>query len=209
MNRIGIYGGTFDPPHAGHIAIARQALKQLSLTRLYFVPACIPPHKTLRPSTPAKHRLAMVKLATAGQKEFQISAVELQRRGVSYTIDTLKYFRKRFPSAELILIIGADNLAQFDAWKSPKEILKLASLAVYKRRGFNRSLMSKKTIAVSLKGRIYPISSTEIRKKLKKELSVSRLISKPVFKYIQDNSLYRSDSKTVLERKHEINCAHR
>jgi nicotinate-nucleotide adenylyltransferase len=210
MKRIGIFGGTFDPPHKGHIAIALQALKQLSLNTVYFVPAYLPPHKLQHASLTAKHRLKMVKLALAGQKEFKVSTIELRRRGISYTIDTLKGFKKRFPKAEFILIIGADNFAQFSTWKSPKAILQLASLAVYKRREFNQSLKNQ-TIAFELiKGQLFQVSSTEVRGRIEKGLSISRLIPKSVLLYIEKHSLYRSGMIRVRKRtKNEINCAHR
>ena len=135
--RIGIFGGTFDPPHKGHLAIAEQAIKQLGLDSVYFVPAYIPPHKQQHSSTTAQHRMRMLKLAVRGRKKYRVSALELKRGGISYTIDTLKAFKQRFPHIDFVLILGADNLLQFQSWKSPKTILQLSSLAVYKRKGFN------------------------------------------------------------------------
>ena len=190
MKSIGIFGGTFDPPHKGHIAIAEKAMKQFSLNTIYFVPAYLPPHKLKRQSMTAKHRLTMVKLAIDGHKDFKVSAIELQRRGISYTVDTLKSFKRRFPKAALILIIGADNLEQFQSWKSTKAILQLASLAVYKRRGFSRALMNHDIAFQPIKGKLLQVSSTEIRKKLMKGSSVSKLISLSIEKYIKRHSLY-------------------
>jgi nicotinate-nucleotide adenylyltransferase len=209
MKRIGIFGGTFDPPHKGHIAIAEKAMKQLSLDKIYFVPAYLPPHKLQHYSTTAKHRLTMVKLAIDGHKNFKVSAIELQRRGISYTFYTLKAFRNRFPDAALILIIGADNLEQFQSWKSPKAILKLATLAVYKRRGFNQLLKNQNIEFQPIKGQFLHVSSTEIRKRLKKGLTVSRLISKPIERYIKRHSLYLHTYPIDLKNKlNEINRTH-
>ncbi|MCX6121495.1 MAG: nicotinate-nucleotide adenylyltransferase [Ignavibacteriales bacterium] len=190
MNRIGIFGGTFDPPHKGHLAIAKQAKKQLGLHCVYFVPAYIPPHKQQHSSTMAQHRLKMLKLAVSGKKEFKVSTIELRRRGISYTVDTLKTFKRRFPNAELILIIGADNLAQFNSWKSPKRILKLASLAVYKRKGFRLLLKDSSIDYFLLKGRMLCISSTEIRNRIKMGFPIRGLVPNALIRYINQYSLY-------------------
>ncbi|MBN1397123.1 MAG: nicotinate (nicotinamide) nucleotide adenylyltransferase [Bacteroidetes bacterium] len=187
---IGIFGGTFDPPHKGHISIAEKAMKQLSLSVIYFVPAYLPPHKLDRDFVTAKQRLAMLKLAVKGHRNFKISTIELKRRGISYTIDTLKTFKSRFPKADFVLIIGADNLAQFYSWKSPKEILKLASIAVYKRKGFNRSFKKKDIAFQKIKGDLLQVSSTEIRQRLRNGVSVTKLLPKQIMQYIKRYSLY-------------------
>jgi len=209
MKRIGIFGGTFDPPHKGHIAIAEKAMKQFSLNRIYFVPAYLPPHKLNRNFITVKQRAAMVRLAIRGHNNFKISTLEMQRRGISFTVDTLNAFKNRFPDAELILIIGADNLEQFQSWKSPKRILQLAALAVYKRRGFGRSLKNQDIAFEPIEGRFFEISSTEVRKRLGKRLTVSKLIQKPVERYIKHHSLYLHLNPVDGKRKiNEINCAH-
>lgn len=190
MSRIGIFGGTFDPPHKGHIAIAEQAKKQLGLDYVYFIPAYIPPHKQQNLSATAKHRMRMMKLAVSGKKEFKVSAIELKRRGVSYTVDTLKAFKHRFPKSDLVLIIGADNLAQFNSWKLPKTILQLTSLAVYKRKGFSVSLKENTFDFILLKGRMLQISSTEIRNKIARNLKIKDLVSRSIVQYIHQHSLY-------------------
>ena len=190
MKRIGIFGGTFDPPHKGHIAIAEQAKRQLGLDCVWFIPAYIPPHKHQHSPTSAQHRLKMIKLAISGRKKFKISAIELKRRGISYTIDTLKVFKQQFPEAELVLIIGADNLSQFNAWKSPRTILQLASLAVYKRKGFNPSLKDSAIDFILLKGRMLRVSSTEIRNRIEKGLPIRALVPNPIVLYIKRHSLY-------------------
>jgi nicotinate-nucleotide adenylyltransferase len=209
LKRIGIFGGTFDPPHRGHIAIAEKAMKQFLLNKIYFVPAYLPPHKLNRNFVTAKQRLSMARLAVKGHKNFRVSTVELERRGISYTIDTLKAFRHRFPDADLVLIIGADNLEQFQLWKSPQKILQLAALAVYKRRGYNRSLKNKDIPFQPIKGRLYRISSTEVRKKLGNKSSVSKLLPEPIERYIKRHSLYLHSSPAAGKRNiNEINCTH-
>jgi nicotinate-nucleotide adenylyltransferase len=138
----------------------------------------------------AQHRLKMMKLAVHGKKEFKVSTIELKRRGISYTVETLKTFKRRFPKAELVLIIGADNLAQFHSWKSPKTILKLASLAVYKRKGFSLFLKDSSIDYVILKGRMLCISSTEIRNKMKMGFPIRDLVQNSIILYINQHSLY-------------------
>ena len=207
MRRIGIFGGTFDPPHKGHSAIAEEAMKQLSLDTIYFVPAYVPPHKLHHYSMTSEHRLAMVKLAIDGHKDFKVSTIELQRRGISYTVDTLKAFRSRFPNADLILILGADNLEQFQLWKSPETILQLASLAVYKRRGFNQSMKNQSIAFQPIKGKLHQVSSTEIRNRLMKGLAVSKLLSRSIERYIKRHSLY-SQSIVLKRNRNEINRTH-
>jgi nicotinate-nucleotide adenylyltransferase len=209
IKRIGIFGGTFDPPHKGHIAIAEKAMKQFSLNKIYFVPAYLPPHKLNRNFVTAKQRLAMARLAVKGHKNFRVSTVELERRGISYTIDTLKAFRRRFHNADLILIVGADNLEQFQSWRSPQKILQLAALAVYKRKGFNRSLKCKDIPFQPIKGRLYRISSTEVRKRLGNKSAVSKLLPEPIERYINRHSLYLHSSPAAGKRNiNEINRTH-
>ena len=133
MKRIGIFGGSFDPPHLGHLVIAALAVRTLKLDVVYLVPAYQPPHKAGRHASTARDRLAMTKLSVRGNSNLRVSDIEIKRRGVSYTIDTVRAFHRRFPSAELFLIIGSDSLRQFQSWKEPEGILALATLAVYRR----------------------------------------------------------------------------
>jgi nicotinate-nucleotide adenylyltransferase len=209
VKRIGIFGGTFDPPHNGHIKIAERAMKQFHLKKVYFVPVYIPPHKRLLSSTTAQQRLKMVRLAIEGRKGLKISDIELKQQGISYSVLTLKAFKRRFPHAEFVLIIGADNLAQFYAWKSPKTILRLASLAVYRRKGFSRSLQNQRIAFDTIKGQLFHVSSTEIRKRVEKGLSISTRVPYQVRKYIKRKSLYLNLSTIGRKRNtHENNCAH-
>jgi len=200
-------GGTFDPPHNGHIAIAEQVLRQLGLECVYFIPAYIPPHKQQSSSTTAHHRLNMMKVAVRGKKELKVSPIELRRRGISYTVDTLKVFKKRFPNSQLVLLIGADNLLQFNSWKSPKTILQLASLAVYKRKGFQ--LPSKKSTIdfILLKGRMLLVSSTEIRNKIEQGLPIRALVPDSVALYIKQHSPYSILSH--ISHKRQLHENHR
>jgi nicotinate-nucleotide adenylyltransferase len=203
--RIGIFGGTFDPPHKGHMAIADQAMKQLGLDAVYFVPAYIPPHKQQYSSTTAQHRMRMLKLAVRGRKKYRVSALELQRRGISYTIDTLKGFKQRFPNYDLILILGADNLLQFHSWNSPKTILQLASLAVYKRKGFSLPLKERSVDFILLKGRMLRVSSTEIRNKIGNGIPVRTFVPHSIVRYIKQHALYSTPTYVPPIRQYHEN----
>jgi nicotinate-nucleotide adenylyltransferase len=204
--KIGIFGGTFDPPHKGHLALARRAKKQFHLDSVYFVPAFIQPHKLQHTSSTAQHRLAMVKMVLAGKQEFKVSDIELKRRGISYTVDTLKWFKKQFPTAEFVLLLGADSLEQFMTWKSPKTILRLASLAVYKRHGFHESFKKSIIAFKPIKGQLLQVSSTEVRNRMRKGMPISRFITKDVLQYIKKHSLYRPITVVRKRKRHEINC---
>lgn len=192
--RIGIYGGTFDPPHIGHMRIAEQAKKQLHLDKIYFIPAYIPPHKIRRQTTSGRHRIAMIKLAIGKRKYFHVSTIELRRKGVSYTIDTIRSFQKKYPHSELTLIIGADNYLQFKTWKSPEKIKAVCSLAVYKRKGSPTIPRSTNPGITNVNGRFLNISSTEIRKLVFLRRSISKYAPLSVARYIKQNFLYSKQS---------------
>jgi nicotinate-nucleotide adenylyltransferase len=205
LQRIGVYGGTFDPPHKGHLAIAEQAMRQLGLDTVYFVPAFIPPHKQQNLSATAQHRIRMLTLAVRRRKNFKVSSLELKRRGISYTIDTLKTFKRRFPNSDLVLIIGADNLVQFQSWKSPKTILQLSSLAVYKRKGCNLSFSSGPVHYALLKGRMLRFSSTEIRDKIRMGHSIRAFVPLSIVFYIKKHSLYSTLKPVPPKRQYHEN----
>jgi nicotinate-nucleotide adenylyltransferase len=203
--RIGVFGGTFDPPHKGHLAIAEQAMKQLGLDMVYFVPAFIPPHKQQHSSATAQHRMRMLKLAVRRRKKFKVSSLELKRRGISYTIDTLKAFKQRFPKSDLVLIIGADNLVQFHSWKSPKTILQLSSLAVYRRKGCTLSFHDGPMHYTLLRGRMLRLSSTEIRDKIRMGQSIRMFVPHSIVFYMTKHSLYSILKPVPQKRQYHEN----
>ncbi|HVP15128.1 MAG TPA: nicotinate-nucleotide adenylyltransferase, partial [Terriglobales bacterium] len=129
MRRIGIFGGTFDPPHFGHLLLAAWARERLRLERVLFVPTGTPPHKARR-LTSAARRLAMVRLAVRGEPAFRVSDLETSRHGPSFTLDTLRRVKARHPEARLYLLMGEDSLADFPTWHEPAEIARLATLVV-------------------------------------------------------------------------------
>ncbi len=131
--RLGIFGGTFDPPHVGHLLAASDAYEHLALDRLVLVPAAAQPLKAGRTTARAEDRLAMVRLTAGNDPRLETDSVEVDREGLSYTVDTLEEFSRRFPSAELFLLVGADVLSTFGQWRQPHTILELATLAVLRR----------------------------------------------------------------------------
>jgi nicotinate-nucleotide adenylyltransferase len=138
--RIGILGGTFNPPHLGHLICAQEAYRQLGLDRVTLIPARIPPHKPVDDEPGPEHRLELCRLAIRGDEErFDVSDLEIARDGPSYTVDTLEELRSRAPENELFLIVGADIAAGLPSWHEPERVLSLATLAVAKRRGTSRA----------------------------------------------------------------------
>jgi nicotinate-nucleotide adenylyltransferase len=138
--RIGVFGGTFDPPHVGHLLLAESAREALDLTEVWFVPARVPPHKQRRRVTPAATRVALLRAALRGTG-FRLDLEELSRRGPSYTVDTLASYRARAPRAMLYLLLGADSLLDLPTWRDPARLVTLARLAVAERPGFDTRLV--------------------------------------------------------------------
>ena len=183
--RIGIFGGSFDPIHHGHLILARAAREELGLDRIVFIPANMSPHKTdTRPAT-AEDRWNMVKLAIRGEDAFTASDVELRRPAPSYTVDTLRDFRAEQPDDEFVLLIGADNVAKFDTWREPQEIRRLAPIAVLDRAG-NEAAHDWPVVR-----RQIDISSTDIRTRVTAGCSIRYLTPASVCDYITAQGLYR------------------
>ncbi|HNX69442.1 MAG TPA: nicotinate-nucleotide adenylyltransferase [Candidatus Omnitrophota bacterium] len=188
--KIGIFGGTFDPVHFGHLELARSALVQFSLDKVIFVPACQPPHKTeLKYLTSPKDRYEMVRLAIAGEPAFGISDCELNRKGVSYTVDTLRYFEKQFPGAELFLILGQDAFEMIDTWHQPLEIRKRVKFLVAKR-----GLLPAMTLEIPdvswVRMPLCSISASGIREAIKQGKKTDDYLPQEVLRYIQVRNLY-------------------
>jgi nicotinate-nucleotide adenylyltransferase len=191
IKRVGIFGGSFDPPHIGHLIIAEMARRSADLDVVYFVPAYRPPHKQGSHPSTARERYAMARLAVRGNRHLRVSDAELRRGGISYTVDTVKTFRRKFPSAELFLIIGGDSLSQFSSWKFPEQILAETSLIVY-RRPRTRTLRSFPTTAIVsyVDGPRMDISSTEIRDRIRLHKSIRYLVRDNVLEFIESKKLY-------------------
>ncbi len=184
--RIGVMGGSFDPPHDGHLALARAAAAQLHLDRVLLVPAAQPPHKPGGSTIPAERRMAMVSAAVHGDAVLEASSVEIDRPGPSYTADTLERLAADGPDDELWFILGADQLEGFRDWSRPGRIVELARLAVASRPGAGDPAMDFLAGAVAA-GRVdvidmpeVPISSTEVRERLARGEDISHLVPAPV-----------------------------
>lgn len=189
--RIGILGGTFDPIHKGHLALADAALKQLRLDRVIFVPAHRHPlkQKESSVSAPPKARLHMMKLALKGKRKFEISDCELKRGGISYTVDTLRFFKRSFPDPhELFFITGGDWGKRLDQWKDINVIFSLAHFVVAKRPGFDVCKLPKQVETLDF--RSLNISSTQVRLRLRHGKSLNSLVPKAVSSYIKKHGLY-------------------
>jgi nicotinate-nucleotide adenylyltransferase len=189
--RIGLFGGTFDPPHTGHFRVAEAAVRSLQLDQLVWMPANRSPHKTEQAQTAPTHRLAMASLAAAGHDRFSVSDMEMRRPPPSYMVETLEAFREDHPDATLYLIIGQDSLSGFRSWKSPDRIQELARLAVYARRG-DWSDPGLQAGWDWIDAPIIDVSSTHIRSKIRQGLPVTGLVQESVMAYIGEHLLYQS-----------------
>jgi nicotinate-nucleotide adenylyltransferase len=193
--RVGLFGGSFDPIHNGHLELARWTKNNLSLDQFIFIPAATPPHKQHISLSEPEHRLRMVQLAIKNWQGFEVSDLELHRKGISYTIDTINYFRRQFnlKKASLYLVIGADSLVDFHTWRSPTKILRSCHVVVLPRPEISISHITheiKKKVII-LAAPLFDISSTEIRKLIKEKQSISHLMPEPVAKYIFEHKLYQ------------------
>jgi nicotinate-nucleotide adenylyltransferase len=192
VERIGVFGGTFDPPHIGHLIIAEQARQQLRLHKVLFVPAHDPPHKKGQATANPSQRLSMIKRAVSIVPEFEVSSIEIDREGVSYTVDTLRELRTKYRNAKFFLIVGGDNFAQLETWKSVTDILQLATPVVYDREEKkSRSRMRAMPKNIALHGAALRISSTLIRQRLKNGESIRFLVPSVVERYIRQHQLYQ------------------
>jgi len=190
--RIGVFGGTFDPPHVGHLLLAADACDALSLDRLIFVPAGAQPFKFETPAvaTP-ENRLEMVSLAAGDDPRYAVEDTEIRREGLSYTVDTLEEIARNNPRAELFLLIGEDTLSGFSGWKQPQRIRELATLAVMQRTGSSDSTEPRAKGVLAMSTRRVDVSSTEIRKRLADGKSIRGFVPDPVERYIASRGLYR------------------
>ncbi len=198
--KTGVLGGTFDPVHRGHTAIAATAADDLGLDRVLFVPTAVTPLKEAREITPAVHRIEMVRLACAGYPRFELSTIEADRPGVSYTVDTLRRLRREMaPDDELFFIVGADSLMHLGRWREPEAIMSLCRLVALPRPGTTvpapavlEAMLPGLTANLTLlEGPWLDISATEIRRRVRAGLPVDELVPAPVGDYIRRNGLYR------------------
>jgi len=192
--KLGIFGGTFDPVHHGHLIVAEAVRESVGLDRILFVPTLISPHKQDADATPATQRLAMLREAVKPNPFFEVLDIEIERGGVSYTVDTLRALGQSNPGDALYLLIGADNLREFGTWREPSEILKLGTLVVMDRPGFPAGGEEPVLPARTIRCRVpaIDISGTEIRRRVKEGLPISFLVPPPVARFIGRHRLYLS-----------------
>ncbi len=190
VKTIGIYGGTFDPIHLGHLITAQYVYELRRLDKIIFIPCNISPFKIGKQTAPNIDRLNMVKLATENIPYFSVSDYEIKNTGISYTINTLKHLKKEYENLELI--IGYDNLLKFEQWKEPDEIVKIAKLIVLNRKTENETNRHKYfSYAEFIETPRIDISSSEIRERIQKNLPIDFLVHEKVKNYILEKGLYR------------------
>ena len=190
MSKVGIFGGTFDPIHLGHLITAQSVREIRKLEKIIFIPAFISPHKSDAKTSSAEDRLIMIKLAIDGIPFFDYSDMEIKKGGVSFTIDTLKELKNSYD--ELEFIIGYDNIFSFNTWKDPDEIVKLAKIIVLKRKSSHPPQFEDKYYqqAIFVQTRGIEISATDLRDRVKKGLPINLLVPPKVMEYINNHKLY-------------------
>ena len=198
--RIGALGGTFDPPHLGHLLLAVAAAEQLELDRVLFIPAGVPPHKQERSVSSSTDRLLMTRLAIAGDPCFELSPIEIERPGVSYTVDTVEELASKYgEGVDLFLVMAVDSLAHVDTWREPDRLLELAQWAVGPRPGW--PMPSREALAGRygarherihlLDGPAMAISSSDVRARVAARRSIRYLVPRAVEEHVAARGLYR------------------
>lgn len=192
--RLAIFGGSFDPPHIGHLLAAGDAADQLELARIVFVPAATQPLKVGRATATAQQRLDMVRLLAEGDPRFEVSDVEVNRSGLSFTVDTLTHFAGLYPADERFLLLGKDVLGTFDQWKEPTQVVKLARPVLLERGDEAETplpVAMRDADVVHLPTRRIDVSSTEIRERVGEGRSIKGFVTDGVAAYIARAALYR------------------
>ncbi len=199
--RVGVFGGTFDPIHLGHLLIAEQSREQLRLEQVRFIPAAIAPHKQGRQAADAKHRVEMIRLAIGGNPHFCVDERELKRGGTSYTVDTLRELKSEMPDAELFFLMGADSLAELHTWRDPEAICQLAFVAIIARGGqplpdllqlarFLPAAQHETLTSHLVRMPQIEISSTDIRDRAGSGKSIRYLVPAAVEAYLMHHAVY-------------------
>ena len=188
---IGLFGGTFDPVHIGHLIIAEWLSEILEIESTYFIPTKIHPFRKRSNITDAKVRQEMLQVALKEYPAFKISDYEISRDSISYTIDTVKYFREKYPDREIYYFIGSDNLESFMEWKDPFDILDLCYLAVYQREKHDKpaELLNHPKV-LHINSPLINISSSHIRKRVSKHMAFKSLVPPGIFEFINQHKLY-------------------
>ena len=199
--RIGIFGGSFDPIHQGHLILAENCREQASLDLVLFIPCATSPHKSNGATSTDRQRCEMIELAIAGHESFGLSKLELERGGISYTVDTLAELQQQYPEDELFLLMGDDSLESFDRWKDPQKICELSTPVVANRPGsgeIDLSVLEKHASAdryqqiceTTVASPMIEISSSDIRSRLTAEKSIRYFLPRGVERYVKSQSVY-------------------
>ena len=197
--RLGVFGGTFDPPHIGHLILAAEACESLQFDCLLWVLTPVPPHKLDQPIRPLEHRVEMLKLAISDNPKFELSRIEMDRPGPHYTVDTMRLLADKFPSAELILLIGGDSLRDLPTWHRPADLVAAChEIGVIRRPGDAVDLSEWEGQVPGTQAKVrfvdaplLDISSRDIRHRIRENLPFRYYLSPPVYEYILKNKLYR------------------
>lgn len=189
--RVGVFGGSFDPIHIGHLTLARHAREACKLDELMFIPVGDPPHKA-GPVARADHRLAMVSLAVIAEPNTSVSRIEMDRTGKSYTVDTLRALRQSLGDVELFLLIGTDNAVEMGSWYRPDEVLELSRVTVLCRPGWDRARVPGELAAkmTFLDSPLIDCSSTDVRERVASREPIVALVDDSVARYIDAHELY-------------------
>lgn len=201
--RIGVFGGSFNPVHIGHLIVAQDALERMGLNRVIFLPAAQPPHKTTQPIAPAVARLEMLRLALGDDPRFEVSSEEIDRGGISFTVDTLRRLRERYIGAELYFLIGGDTLLELHTWREIETVLQLAHIVTMGRPGISMDEINSKTLRLPdpwparlaaniVIGHRVDVSSTDIRVRCSRGRSIRYLVPAAVERYIATHRMYSS-----------------
>lgn len=206
--RLGIYGGTFDPVHYGHLVLAEQCREQCELDEVRFVPAASPPHKDDEGITAARHRRNLLEFALAGCPELSISDIELRREGPSYTVDTVQSLVDEDPQRDLFVLMGMDSLVDFPTWREPQRILQMATVVAANRRSVHdnqacrQALDAFEQFGSGARDRVrivempdIDISATDIRRRCREGRSIRFLTPRPVAMYIHEHVLYHQSAE--------------
>lgn len=190
MNRIALFGGSFDPVHNGHLLVALAAIEELALDRIFFIPAAQSPFKPESKPAAAELRARMLRLALAGQTRYEVDTQEIRRGGTSYTIDTVRDYRSRFPKAELFYLIGADHIPQLHKWRAADELAAAIEFVAIPRPGEGAPTAPAGFRVRALRGFPLSLSSSQIRERVRAGKTIEQLVPPPVAETIRNSRLY-------------------
>ena len=188
--KLGLFGGSFDPVHLGHLLVAQAAIEELQLDRLFFIPACQSAFKRVNQMAPAAERLRLLRLALAGKTNCEVDDSEIHRGGISYTIDSVRAYTRKHSGATLYYLIGADNVAKLGEWKESAELARLAEFVAIPRPGEPAVTFASPCRGHTLTGHPFGVSSSQIRARVKAGLPIDWLVPATVAEAIRNNGLY-------------------